>query len=283
MTAESMGPRSCTPYKVLRPRVGWQPLNAGEIWRYRHLLITLAARDLKLRYRQTALGALWVVLQPVLAAAVFALVFGTVARLPSEGQPYFLFSFAGLLCWNAFSGTLTRASTSLLSNAHLVSKVSFARLVLPLSAVLANLVDFGISLLVMAALMTVYGVHPSAGLLLLPLWLSLSLLLGLGIGLWVAALTVNYRDVQHALPVLTQLLLYASPVAYALSAVPERWRLLFILNPLSGLIEMFRWSLLGTGNFDPTMAVYSAAFSITAVTAGAFVFRRAERTFADVL
>ena len=208
------------PYLLIEPSRGWAALNVKELWQFRDLLTTLAARDVKLRYRQTALGAVWVILQPLLAAGIFAVVFGKVAKLPSDGVPYFLFAYAGLLGWNAFNSTLTKVSTCLIQNSALVSKVFFPRLVLPLSTVFSTLVDFGVALAMMAVLMVLYGVVPSLSLLLLPFWLLLTLLLAVGAGLYAAALMVSYRDVQYVLPVVTQFLLYASPVAYALSTVP---------------------------------------------------------------
>jgi lipopolysaccharide transport system permease protein len=237
----------------------------------------------KLRYRQTALGVLWVVLQPLLAAGIFALVFGRVANLPSEGAPYFLFAFAGLLGWNLFSSTLTRASTCLVGNAQLVSKIYFPRLVLPLSTVFSSLIDFGVALALLAALMVFYGVAPHPGVLLLPVWLLLLLLLAAGLGLVAAALTVSYRDVQYVLPVLVQFLLYASPVAYALSAIPPSLRPLFFFNPLTGLLEAFRWSLLGTGALRGDYVAYAAAISLGVFFWGTLVFKTMERRFADVI
>ena len=230
---------------ILRPSRGWTALNLRDIWEYRDLLLSLATRDVKLRYRQTALGVIWVVLQPLIAAFLFALVFGQVAKLPSDGLPYFLFAFAGLLGWNAFNNTLTKIAGCLVGNAQLVSKIYFPRLVLPLSTLFSTLIDFGVALALLAVLLVVYHVTPGWGLLLLPVWLALLLLLAVGLGLVTAALTVTYRDVQFILPVLMQFALYATPIAYALSAAPARLRFFFELNPLAVLIGAFRWSLLG--------------------------------------
>ena len=211
------------PYLSIRPRSGWQALDVKEIWEFRDLLTTLGLRDIKLRYRQTALGAAWVILQPLMAAGIFSVVFGRIAKLPSDGVPYFVFSYAGLLGWNAFSSTLTKASGCLVANSGLISKIFFPRLILPLSTVFSSLIDFGVALVMMAVLLIAYGIAPGIGLLLLPVWLSLILLLAMGIGLYTAALTVSYRDVQYILPVITQFLLYGSPIAYALSAVPKKF------------------------------------------------------------
>ncbi len=272
------------PYVVrIRPRKGWVALDLKEVWQYRDLLFTLAGRDVKLRYRQTVLGAAWVVLQPLLTAGIFSVVFGRVAKLPSDGLPYFLFSYAGLLAWNAFSGTLGKASTVLLGNANLVSKIYFPRLILPLSTVFSTLLDFGVALVMMAVLMVIFGVVPHIGILLLPVWLLLILMTAIGLGLFTSALAVSYRDVQYILPVLIQFGLYATPVAYAVSAVPQDLRPWYFLNPLSGLLEAFRWSLLGVGSLPIGYVLYSAAMAIGLFFIGLFAFRRMERRFADVI
>lgn len=271
------------PYLTIRPSTGWSALNLREILQFRDLLTTLATRDVKLRYRQTALGALWVVLQPLLAAGIFSFVFGKVAKLPSEGLPYFLFAYAGLLGWNAFSSTLTKASSCLVGSAHLVSKVYFPRLILPLSTVYSTLVDFMVALVLMAVLMVTHSIAPQAQILLLPIWLVLITMLALGCGLIASALMVSYRDVQYVLPVAVQFLMYASPVAYSVSAVPPHLRAFYDLNPLSGLLEAFRWSLLGRGDLNVAALGYSAAASILLFVGGAFSFKRMERKFADVI
>lgn len=268
---------------VIEPSSGWAALNLREVWQFRDLLLTLGMRDVKLRYRQTALGAIWVFLQPLIAAGIFTFVFGRVGKFPSDGLPYFLFSYAGLLGWNAFSNTLTKASNCLVGNAQLVSKIYFPRLVLPLSTLFSTLIDFGVALAMMFALMVFYHVAPTVGLLLLPVWLLLILMLAVGFGLVAAALTVSYRDVQFVLPVLTQFALYACPVAYAVSAVPHNLRTVYFLNPLSGLLDAFRWSLLGTGRLDARALAYSACFVVVAFVWGAFAFRKMERKFADVI
>jgi len=271
------------PFLTIQPTSGWQAINLRELWQFRDLLTTLAQRDVKLRYRQTALGALWVLLQPLMAAGIFSFVFGKVAKLPSDGLPYFVFSFAGLLAWNAFSSTLTKTSGCLVQNANLVSKVYFPRMVLPFSTVFSSLIDFAVALGLMVVLMVIYHVVPGVGILLLPVWLALILLLSVGVGLYTSALTVTYRDVQYVLPVLTQFLLYASPIAYAVSAVPPHLRFVYFLNPLSGLLEAFRWSLLGTGHLDLAQVGYSAGVTVLVFLGGAFSFKKMERKFADVI
>ncbi len=271
------------PWLVIRPRSGWAALDLRELWRYRDLLLTLAARDVKLRYRQTLLGAAWVVLQPLLGAGIFAFVFGLVAKLPSEGLPYFVFAYAGLTAWTAFQTTFAKASGCLLQNANLVSKVYFPRLVLPLSTAFGAALDFVIALAVLAGMLAAFRVPLTPAVLLLPVWFVLLMLAALGLGLAAAALSARYRDVQYILPVLLQLAMYASPVAYGVEVVPEAWRTLYQLNPLAGLLEACRWSLLGT-SAPPAFAVaYSAAVAGITFVGGALVFRRAERRFADVL
>jgi lipopolysaccharide transport system permease protein len=279
-TAVSSGEQVTT---VIRPTRGWQAVNLREVWRYRDLLLTLAERDVKLRYRQTVLGVIWVVLQPLVGAGIFAFVFGRVAGLSSEGIPYFVFAYAGLLGWGAFLNTFTRASNSLVGNAHLVSKVYFPRLVLPLSTVLSALLDFAVAFAVMLVLLVVYRVNPGLRLALLPLWLLLLVSLGVGLGLFAGALMVSYRDVQHALPVLVQFLLYATPVGYAVAAVPENLRAVYYLNPLAGALEAFRWSLLGVGTLSVAALAWSAVAAALALAWGATSFMALQRRFADVI
>lgn len=275
---------SAKPTLSIVPTSGWQAINLPELWQFRDLLTTLAQRDVKLRYRQTSLGVLWVILQPLLAAGIFSFVFGKVAKLPApDGIPYLVFSYAGLLAWNAFSSTLTKTSSCLLQNANLVSKVYFPRLALPLSTVFSTLIDFGVAFVVMIVLMLVNHVVPALGILLLPVWLLLIVLLALGVGLYASALMVSYRDIQYVLPVVTQFLLYASPVAYSASLVPAKYRLIFEINPLTGLLEAFRWSLLGVGNFPLAAVTYSAIITVVVLVAGAFSFKSMERKFADVI
>ena len=271
------------PYLTIRPSPGWAAINLGELWQFRDLLFSLAVRDLKLRYKQTALGVIWVILQPLMAAGIFSFVFGKVAKLPSDGVPYFAFSLAGLLGWNLFSNILTKTSGCLVGNSQLISKVFFPRLVLPLSTVPSVLVDFAVATTLMAVLLVTYGINPGWGLLLLPVWMALLAVLALGIGLVTSALTVSYRDVQYILPVFLQMLLYASPIAYAVSAVPDRWRGLYSLNPLSAVMEAFRWSLLGIGRPHWGSLAYAAAVAGTLLVWGAFSFKKMERKFADVI
>lgn len=268
---------------LIRPRGPWAVVDVRELWRFRDLLASFAVRDLRLRYRQTALGAAWVVVQPLVGAAIFTFVFAKVAGLPSEDVPYLLLSYTGLVAWTLFSGILTKSSTSLVGNASLVSKVYFPRLLLPLSVVASGLVDLAVAVAVLAVLMGVYGVAPGLGLLLLPVWLLLLIVLALGVGLLACSLMVRYRDVQYVLPVLTQFLLFGSPVAYALSAVPEHLQVFVAANPLTGLLEGFRWSLLDTGAPPVGAVAWSAAFACVAFGLGSLAFASLEREFADVI
>lgn len=283
-TAPAEGPSpSSKPLLVIRPRRGFSPLDLAEIWAYRDLLVLLAGRDVKLRYKQTALGVIWVVLQPLAAALIFAVIFGRFASLPSDGSPYLLFVFAGLLPWNFVAGTVQRAGNSLITDARLISKVYFPRLLIPLSSTGAVLIDFLVTLVVMAGLMTFFGAHPTPRLLALPLFLLLAMVIATGVSLWISALNVRYRDFMYAVPFLIQIWLYASPVVYATSLVPERYRALYGLNPAVGLVEGFRWSLLGHGALDTPMLAVTAATALAVLLGGAFVFRRVERSFADAL
>jgi lipopolysaccharide transport system permease protein len=270
---------------TLRPTSGWVPLDLRELFRFKDLLVEFAGRDVKLRYKQTLLGVAWVVLQPLLAAGVFTFVFGIVAGLKAPTGTYFTFSFASLLAWNIFGSTVGKTSTSLVGNEYIVSKVYFPRLILPLSSVASTIVDFMVAFVVMCVLMAIYGEWPGAPVLLLPIWILLLTLLALGLGLIAAALSVDYRDVQHILPILIPFMLYASPVAYDVSHhLPERYRgVFYLVNPLASVIEAFRWSLLGS-TLPPVMYLaWSSLLAVALFGFGAAVFRRTERRVADVI
>jgi lipopolysaccharide transport system permease protein len=271
------------PRLVIQPTRGWAALNLADLWHFRDLLLTLAKRDVKLRYRQTALGVSWVIIQPLLAAGVFSFVFGKVAGMKSGGTPYIVFSYAGLLAWNLFSGILTRSSGCLVQNSQLISKVYFPRLVLPISTVFSALIDFAVALGLMAVLMAIYHVHPGIGLLLAPVCLLAFVLLALGVGLYFAALSTSYRDVQYVLPFLTQIVLYASPVAYMTDKVPARYQAIFLLNPLASLLEGFRWAVIADGTVHWRYFAYSLVFSAIVFVWGVVAFKRMERRFADVI
>lgn len=272
------------PHLTIQPTTGWQAINLRELWQFRDLLTTLAQRDVKLRYRQTALGVVWVVLQPLISAGIFSFVFGKVAKLPSlSGVPYLVFAYAGLMAWGAFSSTLGKTSGCLLANSNLVSKVYFPRMALPLSTVFSTLIDFSVALVMMVVLMVINHVVPSLAVLLLPVWLLLIILLATGVGLYMSALMVSYRDVQFILPVATNFLLYASPVAYTAARIPAKYELIFMANPLTGLLEAFRWSLFPTAHPNWNSVAYAAAVSVVVFVLGAFSFKKMERKFADVI
>jgi lipopolysaccharide transport system permease protein len=272
------------PLVKIRPPHGWAALDLSSVWRFRDLLMALASRDVKLRYKQTALGVVWVVLQPLMAAGVFSFVFGKVAKMNTDGVPVFLFTFAGLLGWNLFNNTVSKSSACLVGNAQLISKIFFPRLVLPFSTIPSALLDFGVAAGMMVVLMFAYRVVPTPAILLSPVFIVLLLMLSAGIGLWSAALTVSYRDVQYLLPVFLNLLMYASPVAYSVRNQSAQIQFIYNLNPLAPILEGLRWSLLGaTHPPSPGSAVYATAFSIALLVVGAFVFKRMERKFADVI
>jgi len=268
---------------LIRPVSGWVPLNLTELWEYRELLYFLTWRDIKVRYKQTVFGVAWAVLQPLSMMLIFTVFFGNLVGVPSDDLPYPLFSLAALLPWQLFSRALTGASTSLVVNQRLITKVYFPRLLIPMSAVLSSLVDFGISLVLLLAMMIFYGITPTPMLALLPLFTLLALMTALGVGFWLSALDAQYRDVRYTLPFLTQFWLFATPVVYPASLVPDRWSLLYGLNPMTGVVEGFRWALLGkTGAPDAMLAVSTIAV-LAVFIGGLYYFRRAENTFADVV
>jgi lipopolysaccharide transport system permease protein len=268
---------------VIEPPARWEALRLGEVWAYRELLYFLTWRDVKVRYKQTAIGAAWAVLQPLLAMVVFSIVFGVLMRVPSDGLPYPVFAYVALLPWTFFSTALTRASASLVNDAALITKVYFPRLLLPVSAVLAMTLDFSIAFVLLLAMMAWYGIVPGMALLTLPLFLMLAFLTALGCGLWLAALNVRYRDIAHVTPFLIQIWFFLTPVAYPASIVPERWRALYGLNPMTGVVEGFRWALLDApAPPEATMAISTAVVALLFV-GGLFFFRRMEHAFADVV
>jgi len=272
------------PMLTIKPRRAWLPTHPRELWAFRELAVRFAARDITLRYRQTLLGALWVVLVPLLGAGILTFVFGGVADLPAPpGVPYFVFTLAGMVAWTLFSQITTRSSSSLVSNAGMVGKVYFPRLLLPISTVLSTLVDTAVALALLAVMLVVSGVWPGLAFLTFPIWMLLLIALALGIGLAAGALMVRYRDVQFVLPVAIQFLLFASPIAYTLASVPANARWLYDLNPLTGLLEGFRWSVLGMTRPSTGLMLYAGGVSLFMLVAGTAVFNRAERQFADVI
>jgi len=268
---------------IIEPPRGWQVINLREIWRYRELLYFLAWRDVKVRYKQTAIGALWAVLQPFLTMVVFSILFGRLMGLDTEGAPYPVFAYAALLPWTFFSGAFTRSGNSLISDANLISKVYFPRLILPFSAVISMLVDFGIAFIILIGMMLYYGITPGAAVLVLPLFLLLAFLTALGIGLWLSALNVKYRDITYVIPFMAQFWLFLTPVAYPTSLIPDRWQLLYSLNPMVGVVEGFRWALLGNPYIPGMPLILSTGAVLALFIGGLFYFRRMENEFADVV
>lgn len=272
-----------TPAITIEPRKGLLQLGLNCIWQYRELLYFLVWRDVMTRYKQTAIGAAWVVLQPMITMVLFTLIFGTMARFPSDGVPYPLFAFAALLPWTYFAQALSKTAGSLVSSANLVSKIYFPRLLIPLAAALAPIVDLFFSFMMLLPMMAWYRVVPTWGLLTLPLFMLLAVMTVLSVGLWSAALNVRYRDMNSVIPFVIQIWLYASPVAYPVSMVPEKWRILYSLNPMVGVIEGFRWALLGKASPDLAAIMLSSAVVLVLVTAGIVYFKWMEQTFADVI
>jgi homopolymeric O-antigen transport system permease protein len=267
----------------IRPSTGLTALNLGDLWLYRELIFFMIWRDIKVRYKQTLLGAAWAVIQPVLTMLVFNFVFGTVAKVPTEGVPYPIFSYTALLPWGLFTAALNTASRSLTANQNMITKIYFPRLVLPLASVLGGLVDFAIAFLVLIVLMIYYHVAPTVAIWTLPLFLLLTLVTALGVALWLSAINVQYRDVNYVLPFLTQFWLFLTPVAYSAKVISAKWQLVYSLNPMAGVVNGFRWALLGTETGPgPSMAI-SAAIAVIVLVSGLFYFRSMERTFADTI
>ena len=271
------------PLTVIEPSKGWVSLRLGALWRFRELLYFLIWRDVKVRYKQTLLGAAWAILQPLLTMVVFSIFFGKLARMPSDGVPYPLFAYVALVPWTFFANGLTLASNSLVANQTLLRKVYFPRLVIPVSAVAAGLIDFGIAFVVLLGLAARYGVPLTVNMIWLPALVLLALVTALGVGLWFAALNVLYRDIQYVVPFLVQVWLYATPIVYPSSLVPERWRTLYAINPMVGVVEGFRWALLGTGTAPGLMILVSGIAAVVTLIGGMFFFRRMEKTFSDVV
>jgi lipopolysaccharide transport system permease protein len=271
------------PVHVIVPEHGWMPVKLGELWEYRELLYFFVWREMKVRYKQTLLGAAWAIIQPVFTMIVFSIIFGRLAKVPSDGLPYPIFAFCALLPWQMFAFALTESSNSVVANQRLLTKVYFPRLLMPLGAICLGLTDFSISFLILLAMMAYYGITPGVAALTLPLWTLLAMATALGVGLWFAALNVRYRDVRYTVPFLTQLWMYATPVAYSSSLVPAAWRPLYALNPMVGVIEGFRWALLGQSSAFATTIPVSLVTVTLVVVSGLLYFRRTERSFADII
>ena len=267
----------------IKPSTGLTALNLRDLWIYRELVFFMIWRDIKVRYKQTLLGAAWALIQPILTMLVFNFIFGTVAKVPTEGIPYPIFSYTALLPWGLFTAALNNASRSLTSNQNMITKIYFPRLVLPLSSVLGGLVDFAIAFLILIVMMIYYKVTPTAAVFLLPLFLLLAVITALGVALWLSAINVQYRDVNYVLPFLTQFWLFLTPVAYSAKVISAKWQLVYSLNPMAGVVNGFRWALLGTNTGPNLNMAISAAISLVVLVSGLFYFRSMEKTFADTI
>lgn len=283
MTKTEKQTRDDVPLIRFGPEQSLFDLELGDLWRQRELLYFLILRDIKIRYKQTALGIGWAILQPFLTMVIFTAIFGVFVKVPSNGQPYPIFAYTALLPWNLFAQGVARGSTGLVDNAQLITKVFFPRLILPLAAVIAPAVDFVIAFVFLLGMMVWYRLAPTVGLVWLPAFVLLALVTALAVSLWLAAINVRYRDVRHAIPFLLQFWMYASPVAYPLSIVPERWRGLYSLNPMVAVIEGFRWALLGGTPPSPGLVAPAFVLVVLLLGGGLLFFKRMERTFADVI
>lgn len=275
--------QASVPITVIKPSRGFRRLGFKELWGYRELAYFLVWRDIKVRYKQTAIGVAWAILQPLAMMLVFTLFFGKLAKIPSEGIPYPLFAYAGLLPWQIFSRSLSESASSLVADQRLITRVYFPRMIVPLSTILAALVDFAIASSLLVGLMLFYGRIPTLGIVWLPVFVLLMLASSFGVGLWLSALNLEFRDVQYTLPFLNQLWLFLTPVVYPSSLVPAQWQWLYALNPMVGVVEGFRWALFGVGEGPDPMLGISAMVALLLLITGAFFFRFRERTFADIL
>lgn len=267
----------------IRPTRGWTTLRLGELWEYRELLYFLVWRDIKVRYKQTLLGASWAIIQPVFTMLVFSLFFGRLANVPSDGIPYPIFSLSALVPWTFFANGLNQSTNSLVAGQNLLKKVYFPRLALPIAAVLSGVVDFGLAFVVLLIMMAFYGFAPTANVIWLPAFLLLALATSLGVSLWLSALNVEFRDVRHTVPFITQFWLFATPIAYPSSLLEQPWRTIYGLNPMVGVVEGFRWALLGSGEGAGPMTLASTFAAGVLLITGAYYFRRLERSFADLV
>jgi lipopolysaccharide transport system permease protein len=283
ITSESISTKSPEIEIKIEPSAGWRSLNLGEIWPYRELLYFLTWRDIRVRYKQTILGAAWAILQPLVTMILFTIIFGVFARLPSQGIPYPLFTYTALLPWQLFSYALSQSSSSLVADKNLITKVYFPRLIIPVSSILSGVFDFAIAFPLWLILMLIYRIPWTWRILTLPIFIFLALLTALAVGLWLSALNVKYRDVRYTLPFLTQFWMYATPIAYSATIVPEQWRWLYSLNPMTGVVEGFRWALLGTANSLGLSFVISIIATLIIFTGGIIYFKRMEDSFADLV
>ena len=262
---------------------GWAWPKLRELWEYRELLYFFAWRDIKVRYKQTVMGALWAIIQPFFTMVIFSLFFGRLANVPSDGLPYPVFTFTALVPWTFFANALAQASNSLVSNANMIKKIYFPRLALPIATVLAGTIDFAVAFIVLLGIMLFYGLVPTVNIIWLPFFALLALVTSLGVSLWLAVMNVQFRDVRYTVPFITQAWLFMTPIAYPSSLLPEPWRTLYGLNPMAGVVEGFRWALLGTDTAPGKMIIVSSLVALILLIGGAFYFRRMEESFADVL
>jgi len=268
---------------VVKPSKGWISLKLKELWEYRELLYFMAWRDIKVRYKQTVLGAAWAIIQPFFTMVVFSIFFGRLAKIPSDGIPYPIFAYAALVPWTFFANGLNNASNSLVGNANLIKKVYFPRLVVPISGIISGVVDFIVAFIVLVGMMLFYGTFPTVNIIWLPFLLLLAFITALGVGLWFSALNVQFRDVRYTVPFLIQFWLFASPIAYPSSLLSEPWRTVYGINPMVGVVEGFRWALLGTDTTPGPIIIVSTLVALMLLVSGVFFFRRMEKTFADVI
>ena len=271
------------PVVMIRPPKGWNPLELSELWEYRELLYFLIWRDIKVRYKQTVLGAAWAIIQPFFAMVVFSLFFGRLAKMPSEGLPYPIFAYSALVPWMYFANALAQSSNSLVHNERMITKVYFPRLIIPISAVLSGMVDFIIAFAVLVGMILFYGITPTAAIWTLPFFVLMAAATALGVGLWLSAWYVQYRDVRYVMPFLIQFWLFATPVVYPSSLLPERWRAVYGLNPMAGVVEGFRWALLGHVPAPGLLLIVSVLTTAGVLASGLYYFRRMEDTFSDVV
>jgi lipopolysaccharide transport system permease protein len=271
------------PITIIRPSRGWVSLKLGELWEYRELLYFLTWRDIKVRYKQTVLGAAWAIIQPVFTMVVFSLFFGRLAGIPSDEIPYPIFSYAALVPWQFFASGLSSSSNSLVGSSNLIKKVYFPRLVIPISAVVSGGIDFLLAFVVLLGMMLFYGIAPTWAVAWLPLLFLLALVTSLGVGLWLTAMNVQFRDVRYVVPFLVRAWMFATPIVYPSSLLDEPWRTLYGVNPMVGVVEGFRWALLGTETAPGPIILVSALVAVVILVSGMYYFRRMEKTFADVV
>jgi lipopolysaccharide transport system permease protein len=283
MSSLPLSPRATASWYRIQPSRGWAAFNFKELWQYRELAYFLAWRDVKVRYKQTLIGVAWVLLQPLALMAVFWLLFGRITQMPSENVPYPLYILAALIPWQFFSRVISESTNSLITDQRLITRVYFPRLVVPIATALTALVDFALAMCLVALLMVWFGIVPGAGLLFFPVAILLMLVAGLGVGFWLSALNVEYRDVMHAVPFLVQFWFFVTPVVYSTSVLREPWQFLFSVNPMTAVVEGFRWSLLGTGSQLPVTSLLSGVIAVTLFVSGMMWFRRRERSFVDSL